>query len=445
MADRRNDIEKYLKGEMTPAEQHAFEKDALRDPFLQEALEGAEEINVDEFSKDLDFIQANLKERTAQETKVISFWGWTARIAAGLLLISISVVLVRNLFTQQTPTELALNKTPEPAVAESKPVAPGVKIDSITASENNNSVGEQSKNKKTNPIKARAKEQVAFADEEIVADAQPGQAATVIADVAQEQTEIPRDTNTSTPLADVALATAPMAGAKTMTKETSVSATAKSEIAKKKAMPAAERVAADDMKVIKGKVTTDDGIALPGVNVVVKGTATGTVTDVYGNYQLTVSDPNRSMVFSFIGMEPKEVAVPENQQLDVQLAPDVSALSEVVVVGYAATGDEDEEPKIELAVPEGGRTAYKQYLEKNLHYPELALENQIEGRVTIEFTVDSFGKIGNFKVIKGLGFGCDEEVIRLIQQGPKWIPTKKDSEPVSDNVRVKMRFKTPKK
>ena len=100
---------------------------------------------------------------------------------------------------------------------------------------------------------------------------------------------------------------------------------------------------------------------------------------------------------------------------------------------------------MELAGPEGGRKAFKQYLESNLRYPEEALKNQVEGKVTIQFSVGLTGQVTDFKVIRGIGFGCDEEVIRLIKAGPKWSPTKKNEEPIKDRVRVRMRFALPKK
>ena len=85
---------------------------------------------------------------------------------------------------------------------------------------------------------------------------------------------------------------------------------------------------------ISGKVTSiDDGSGLPGVNVVVKGTGTGTITDYDGNYTINVSD-GTVLVFSFIGYINEEVEVGARSVIDIQLSADVTQLSEVVVVGY---------------------------------------------------------------------------------------------------------------
>lgn len=86
--------------------------------------------------------------------------------------------------------------------------------------------------------------------------------------------------------------------------------------------------------IVRGRVLGADGTPLPGVNVVVKGTTNGTVTDVNGNYLLAVSGNYGSLVFSFIGYSTTEVDMAGRSQLDVTLGVDVSQLNEVVVNGY---------------------------------------------------------------------------------------------------------------
>ncbi|HMP99113.1 MAG TPA: von Willebrand factor type A domain-containing protein [Cyclobacteriaceae bacterium] len=86
---------------------------------------------------------------------------------------------------------------------------------------------------------------------------------------------------------------------------------------------------------IKGKVTDfHTGDALPGVNVVLKGSKTGTITDVHGNYQLSVNANTGTLVFSFVGYKTQEVKIGQNQIIDVKLLADHTQLSEVVVTAY---------------------------------------------------------------------------------------------------------------
>ena len=87
---------------------------------------------------------------------------------------------------------------------------------------------------------------------------------------------------------------------------------------------------------ITGQVNDEDGTPIPGVNVVVKGTAIGTITDSDGNYSLTVDDAG-ILVFSSVGMATQEADVAGITTLNVVLLEDIIGLDEVVVIGYGAT------------------------------------------------------------------------------------------------------------
>jgi TonB-linked SusC/RagA family outer membrane protein len=97
--------------------------------------------------------------------------------------------------------------------------------------------------------------------------------------------------------------------------------------------PAAACTAVRADITINGQVLDERGAALPGVNVIVKGTSTGAQTDVSGRYKIVAPD-NATLVFSFVGYVAKEVAVGGKTALNVSLAPDAAGLDEVVVVGY---------------------------------------------------------------------------------------------------------------
>ncbi len=85
-------------------------------------------------------------------------------------------------------------------------------------------------------------------------------------------------------------------------------------------------------RVVTGKVTSaEDGSALPGVNVVVKGTTAGTVTDADGGYKISVPSSGGTLVFSFIGMATQEEEIGARSVVDLQLKTDVKQLQEVVV------------------------------------------------------------------------------------------------------------------
>lgn len=93
---------------------------------------------------------------------------------------------------------------------------------------------------------------------------------------------------------------------------------------------------------ITGKVTDgESGEPLPGVNVLVKNTTIGTVTDVNGNYSLNVPDEAATLVFSSVGYNTKEVQIAGRSTINVQMIPDIQALNEIVVVGYGTQQKKD--------------------------------------------------------------------------------------------------------
>lgn len=93
--------------------------------------------------------------------------------------------------------------------------------------------------------------------------------------------------------------------------------------------------AAYAQQTVGGRVTAQaDGQGLPGVTVMVKGTATGTITDLDGNYSVQVPEDGAMLVFSFTGFASQEVEVNNRTTIDIALAEDIDLLDEVVVVGY---------------------------------------------------------------------------------------------------------------
>jgi len=87
--------------------------------------------------------------------------------------------------------------------------------------------------------------------------------------------------------------------------------------------------------MVRGVVTDRGGETLPGVNVLIKGTTTGTVTDVNGNFSIT-AEPDAVLIITYIGFNPLEVNVRGRQLINIALEPSIVALDEAVVIGYGA-------------------------------------------------------------------------------------------------------------
>ncbi|SHG74715.1 iron complex outermembrane recepter protein [Chryseolinea serpens] len=93
--------------------------------------------------------------------------------------------------------------------------------------------------------------------------------------------------------------------------------------------------------VVSGNVKDEEGAAMPGVNILEKGTTNGTVSDANGDYRLNVSSPSAILVFSFVGAETKEVPVGQQTEISVSLTSSLSTLAELVVVGYGTQKKSD--------------------------------------------------------------------------------------------------------
>lgn len=92
---------------------------------------------------------------------------------------------------------------------------------------------------------------------------------------------------------------------------------------------------------ITGTITDNNGIPLPGVNILVKGTTIGTQTDFDGNYSIEVENTDNVLVFSYIGYLTQEVAIANKTIINVILKEDIAALDEIVIVGYGAVRKRD--------------------------------------------------------------------------------------------------------
>lgn len=99
--------------------------------------------------------------------------------------------------------------------------------------------------------------------------------------------------------------------------------------------------AAWSQQVISGNVTDETGAGIPGVNVIVENTTTGTTTDVEGKYTLSVEEEDAVLVFSFIGYATQRIEVGSRTAIDVQMALDETTLQEVVFVGYGTQQKRD--------------------------------------------------------------------------------------------------------
>jgi protein TonB len=93
------------------------------------------------------------------------------------------------------------------------------------------------------------------------------------------------------------------------------------------------------------------------------------------------------------------------------------------------------------AEPLGGMTAFLKYLEKTLKYPRQAQKLGVEGKVYVQFVVNKDGKLSEINVMKGIGAGCDEEALRVVENAPAWKPARQRGREVKQRVVVPIVFR----
>jgi len=144
--------------------------------------------------------------------------------------------------------------------------------------------------------------------------------------------------------------------------------------------------------IVTGVVRDDAGQVLPGVNIIAKGTTIGTLTDINGKFSISVPN-NATLVFTFVGMSPKEVIIGNERQLDISLAGNIIGMNEVVVT---ALGISREKKSLAYSVSEVNGTELTRAASSNVI-------KSLDGRVSgVNFTQSSSDPAGSvFVTIRG--------------------------------------------
>ena len=140
-----------------------------------------------------------------------------------------------------------------------------------------------------------------------------------------------------------------------------------------------------------------------------------------------------------------DVEIEDDIEIDVE-ADQNTEVKEYVPVEVTNKDEEAEEVQIFTVVESmpsfpGGEAARIQFLNDNIKYPQMARESGIQGRVFVTFVVERDGSVTDVKVLRGIGGGCDEEAIRVIQNMPKWEPGKQRGKPVRVQFNMPILFK----
>jgi hypothetical protein len=470
------DIEKYLKGELSPREMHDLENAALEDPFLADALDGmsvhlssGQAVDDTGLGRDLDELHTRLNARITAGRGRNSIRRSAPRwaiAAAIILLLGIGCAIYYTSFTGvrskvAASSHAVVASSPQPAEMTAPPrqATPPV---SITSAE------PPSLPRTTARTKPRTEDYKAHEDETLETKARedkPRHERTT----ATTSNAIPNGMRNATPKttsnplskadaeADSIAGTSATAGIGTKPlivprqlegRLAGVNVTLDSSARLSMARPLGNRTS--DALVFRGRVLDNHDNPVPGASLTLKGyTNTGTVTDQQGQFKLYLppQDSTRYLEVAMIGYGQKSLplsTLTANGMADhvIHLQPSEASLQEVVISGYgikrketmAATPSDSDERLDSLwlkARPVIGRNAYLQYLDTA--QKALALDSSIKGTETVSFEVDKQGTLTSFKIEQSLSPAHDEAIIRLVKEGPAWelLKQKKDRIQVS--------------
>ncbi len=375
MANDADDLERYRRDEMSPAERHTFERRALEDPFLRDALSGSESLTPEAFSKDVH----DLRGRFAQSRRQ---WFTPIRIAAGIAVVVTAGWLVfRN--TPAAPESLAELKNDSTALSDSTSRL------LTLAAPSKDSTGETDKK---DAEKSIAKIPAVKPAETQPTSSQPSPASTT--DPATSGTAAKTEPVMTEPVkTEPAKADAP---------KTEIARTEVAEDARRDEESPAKEAASSTLQ-------KKAAVARPQV-------APGTSREAEQGVPLPRAHVSAAQ--------------------DAMVADDVTKKSEVIMYVEDSTSSTPGT----LASPAGGLEAYRRYLEENQRVPDAARAARVHGKVTVAFEVPASGGVSGLRVLKSLGHGCDEELIRLIRGGPTWSPMLRGGKTLASTVWVKLEF-----
>ncbi len=148
--------------------------------------------------------------------------------------------------------------------------------------------------------------------------------------------------------------------------------------------------------------------------------------------------------------QPQVVEVPDEEEIkdDIKVNLDVEVTDETKVESIVVQAEEAKEETDEIftvveesAAPKGGMQAFYKFVGEKIKYPAQARRMGIEGKVYVEFVINKDGSLSDVRAIKGIGAGCDEEAVRIVQSAPSWNPGKQRGKPVKQRYTLPISFK----
>ncbi|SEJ17666.1 TonB family C-terminal domain-containing protein [Dyadobacter koreensis] len=209
---------------------------------------------------------------------------------------------------------------------------------------------------------------------------------------------------------------------------------------------------------IEGDVIRESGSGLAGANVFIHDSKLATTTDQLGHFKLSEVPAGSSMTVRYVGYTEQSFVIEKSvKNYVIKLKKGINELSGPTFIAYQNIEKLNEQEKqrretskalasITERQPEfpGGHEAMLAYIQKNLKYPEEAMGVTMDGIALISFVVNKNGDVRQPRLVKEIGYGIDEEAIRVVLNMPKWEPARQNGKPVSMEYTLSIHFKVEK-
>lgn len=365
-------LKDYIHGQRHGKQANQLERDAMNDPFLQDAIDGYDSVQGNHASA-IEELEKRLSSAPKRINKRV--WWWAAA-AVLVLLIGIPFLLRQPDIKQDI--QVASAEKPE---TEQEIVAAAPQKDSVLVTDNFNLKKQEDAVEKIKEPQPATREKEQAADRHI--------SSFIVAEEAVPQRIEAEVSETKT------------------AKET------KQQFSTKEAF-------ADNRKVISGRVVDETGEPIIGATVMLKNSKEGVVTDTDGKFAFTLPKEEKGkLIASYIGMKDVETPLKENMG-DIAMKSDDMALNEVVVTGYGTkrksfwTGSTTKQKE---NTPPFGEKEFMEYFKEN--YDKAICKNQ-PIFVKVEFYVSEKGVVSNIQIKETSCSAIETEVKRLLLGSPAW-------------------------
>ncbi len=403
------DIQRYLQGKMPAAEMHDIEKAALQDPFLADAIEGFQDVNLTTAQQHLNEINASLlKEK--KESKVVAFNKRTQWLnVAAIIIVLAGVGVVASYFLKSSDQQTKV------AQVKNEPAKINVPKDSVTGSMSTLSkkpdttlfIAENKPSKKTEPLKLRK----AVSEKDVTANKALEEDNTDVASIAAP---VPLNQNTESPVMDTVLFNMKTTKLNKNTDSTQVVAL------QGKALGFAVIPS-----TFSGKVLDQNGEPVPFATLQ-SNRKQAIATDAEGNFTLKGNnDSVLTITASAVGYITTTSSIQPGRSNLIVLPTNNPAANEMVVTTALGVARKAKS-QADSAMPVGGWKNFNTYVTQQLNKDTTAESvTNPEDIVEVEFLIDNMGNPYDFKVVKPLDDQRNAKAIEILKEGPKWTNTSK--------------------